>query len=55
MGIHTKQYQWFRRKVYPLWSLFPLRGPPLYIRKYQSVFPPIYLSYSINISNDTVK
>ena len=55
MGIHTKQYQWFRREVYPLWSLFPLRGLPLYIRKYQSVFPPVCLSYSIDVSNDTVK
>ena len=41
--------------MYPLGPLFPRRGLPLYIRKYQSVFPPLYLSYSKDTSNDTVE
>jgi hypothetical protein len=41
--------------MYPLGSLFPRRGLPLYIRKWQSVLPLVCLSYSIAVSNDTVK
>jgi hypothetical protein len=56
MGIHTKQYQWFRREVYPVGSLFPLRGGA------STVYPQIAFDNSTNmpglrndIANDTFK
>jgi hypothetical protein len=55
MGNHAKQYQWFRREVYPLWSLFPLRGTSTVYPQELSVFPPVCLRRSIDISNNTVK
>jgi hypothetical protein len=42
MGNHAKQYQWFRREVYPLWSLFPLRGT-------STVYPQLAFGISTNM------